>query len=255
MIITYAKTFSQDYRSLLEPRFEKKFLAYHKGFTPYHNKVRTSAVALKNIPQALKDWFRRRRISAPREKKILPLEQNYSGSERQWRKSYGAGFTMIEILVVISIMILLSSLLILYSRTGENQIILFRDQSRLITSLNMAKSLSIQRFNASSPSCAFGVHFSKTENAFLIFRDLAADCQNADHVYTDSGELFENYQLSSRIKFGETTLTDIIFTPPDPKILIDNDSNKIEATITLETLDGNASLKVKVNNAGQITTQ
>ena len=101
------------------------------------------------------------------------------------------GFTMIEILVVISIMILLSSLLILYSRTGENQIILFRDQSRLITSLNMAKSLSIQRFNASSPSCAFGVHFSKTENAFLIFRDLAADCQNADHVYTDSGELLK----------------------------------------------------------------
>ena len=47
-----------------------------------------SAVALKNIPQALKAWFCRRRISAPREKKILPLEQNYSGSERQWRKPY-----------------------------------------------------------------------------------------------------------------------------------------------------------------------
>jgi len=47
----------------------------------------TSAVALKNIPQALKDWSPRSGVSAPRGKKILPLEQNYSGSERQWRKS------------------------------------------------------------------------------------------------------------------------------------------------------------------------
>lgn len=165
------------------------------------------------------------------------------------------GFTILEMTVVISIMVLLSSFLILYSRTGENQIVLFRDQSRLITGLNRAKSSSIQSLDASNPSCAFGVHFSKAENAFLIFRDLATDCQNADHVYTDSGELFESYQLSPRIKFGEVTLTDIVFIPPDPKTIIDNDSNKTEATIVLETLDGKASLKVKINNVGQITTQ
>jgi len=165
------------------------------------------------------------------------------------------GFTLIEMLVVISIMALLSSFLILYSRAGENQIILFRDQARLITALNRAKSLSVQTFNAPQPSCAFGVYFSKTENAFLIFRDLALNCREADHVYTGSEELFESYQLSSKIKFGELTLINIAFIPPDPKTLIDNDLNKNEANITLETLDGKASLKVKVNNAGQITTQ
>lgn len=165
------------------------------------------------------------------------------------------GFTVLEMLVVISIVILLSSVLILYSRTGENQIVLFRDQSRLITGLNRAKSLSVQAFNAPDLSCAFGVHFSKTENAFLIFRDLATNCRDADHVYSDAGEIFENYPLSSRIQFGETTLTDIVFIPPDPVILIDNDFNKTEAMITLETLNGNASLTVRVNNAGQVTTQ
>lgn len=165
------------------------------------------------------------------------------------------GFTVLEMLVVISIIILLSSLLILYSRAGENQIILFRDQSRLIMVLNRAKSLSIQMFNAPESPCAFGVHFSQAENAFLIFRDLAVTCQNADHVYTETGELFERYQLSSKIKFGGLTLTDIVFIPPDPKTLIDNDPNKIDATVTLETLNGSASLRVKVNNAGQITTQ
>lgn len=164
------------------------------------------------------------------------------------------GFTVLEMLVVISIIILLSSFLILYSRSGENQIILFRDQAKLISILNRAKSLSIHMFNAPELSCAFGVYFSPVENAFLIFRDLTTTtCQNADHVYTDAGELFEKYQLSSRIKFGELTMTNIVFIPPDPKTLIDNDSNKTEAIITLETLDETASLEVKVNNAGQIT--
>ena len=172
-------------------------------------------------------------------------------------REYSRGFTVLEMLVVISIIVLLSSLLILYSRTGENQVILFRDQSRLITALNRAKSLSIQLFNTPEPPCAFGVHFS--QNSFLIFRDLAPDCQNVSHTYNDPGELFENYQLSSKIRFKQLdpqlTLTDIVFIPPDPKTLIDNDQNKTDATIILETLDGNASVKVKVNNAGQITTQ
>ncbi|MDP3052941.1 MAG: prepilin-type N-terminal cleavage/methylation domain-containing protein [bacterium] len=165
------------------------------------------------------------------------------------------GFTIIEMLVVISIMVLLTSLLILYSRTGENQIILFRDQARLIAALNRAKSLSAQLFSAPEPPCSFGVHFSQAENNFLIFRDLAADCQNSDNIYTGAGELFEKYQLSPQVKFGDLTLTNIVFIPPDPKTLIDNDPDKIEATITLQNLNGNASLKVKVNNAGQITTQ
>ncbi len=165
------------------------------------------------------------------------------------------GFTLVETLVVISIMVLLSSFLILYSRTGENQIILFRDQARLIAALNRAKSLSIQTFNVPQPSCAFGVHFSQAENSFVIFKDLAGDCLNSDNIYTGTGELFEKYQLSPRVKFADLALIDIIFIPPDPKTLIDNDSNKSEALITLQNLNGNVSLKVKVNNAGQITTQ
>lgn len=164
------------------------------------------------------------------------------------------GFTLIEMLVVISIMTLLSSLLILYSRTGENQIILFREQARVISILNRAKSLSVQMFNAPESPCAFGVNFSPT-GTFLIFRDLASDCRDADHKYSGTNELFEKYQLDSRIKFGELTLTNVIFIPPDPTTLIDDGSNKIDATITLQTLDASAFLKVKINNAGQITTQ
>ena len=43
----------------------------------------TSAVALKNIPQALKDWSPRSGGSAPRGKKMLRVEENNSGSGRE----------------------------------------------------------------------------------------------------------------------------------------------------------------------------
>jgi prepilin-type N-terminal cleavage/methylation domain-containing protein len=166
-----------------------------------------------------------------------------------------AGFTIIEMLVVIAIMALLTSLLILYSRSGENQVILFREQARLITALNRAKSLSVQLYNAPETPCGFGVHFS--QNSFLIFRDLAPDCANASHTYNDPNELFEDYQLSPKIRFrsldSAVTLSDIIFIPPDPKTIIDDDPNKAEAIVILETLDGNTSVEIKVNNAGQIT--
>jgi type II secretory pathway pseudopilin PulG len=165
------------------------------------------------------------------------------------------GFTMIEMLVVFFIMILLSSVLILYSRTGENQIILFKEQARIISILNRAKSLSTQMFSEPQPACAFGVNFSLNGNTFLIFRDSAPDCRNSDNIYSETGELFEKYQLDPKIKFGGLTLTNVIFIPPNPTTLIDDGSNKTEATITLQTLDAGASLKVKINNAGQITTQ
>jgi len=164
------------------------------------------------------------------------------------------GFTLLEMLVVISIVVLLSSLLVIYSHTGENQIVLFKDQSQLITILNRAKSLSIDSLQSSQPSCGFGVHFSKADNSFVIFRDLGADCQNADHVYTDAGEIFESYKLSPNINFQSITFTDIIFIPPDPTTLIDNNPNINDGTIILQSLDGSTSLKVKVNNFGQITT-
>lgn len=164
------------------------------------------------------------------------------------------GFTLAEMLVVISIIVFLSAILILYSHTGENQVVLFREQSRLILALNRAKSLSIQLFNTPQAPCGFGVHFSPANNNFIIFRDLAADCQTSDNIYTGSGEIFETYQLAPQIRFGETTLNDIIFIPPDPKTLLDNNPAKNDAIITLRTLSADNSLRVRVNSAGQITT-
>ncbi len=161
------------------------------------------------------------------------------------------GFTVIEMLVVIAILGIISATLITSMRVGERQIMLFREQARVISALSRAKSLSIATFGESgNVPCGFGVHFEPT--SFLIFKDLASDCGSADRVYSGPSEIFESFTLDSKVTFNALTLSDIVFIPPNPFIRIT--PNQDQATITIQTIDGSASKNVKINSAGQIST-
>ena len=69
------------------------------------------------------------------------------------------GFTTIEMLVVIGVMALMSSVLMVYGRTGERQINLFKEQARIISALSRAKYLSVSTFGKTDVPCGYGVHF------------------------------------------------------------------------------------------------
>ncbi|MDP1538756.1 MAG: hypothetical protein Q8M00_01875, partial [bacterium] len=64
-------------------------------------------------------------------------------------------FTTIEILVIIGILSLLSATLILYSRTAEHQIVLFKEQAKVISILSRAKSLSIVTYGKADVPCGY----------------------------------------------------------------------------------------------------
>lgn len=161
------------------------------------------------------------------------------------------GFTLVELLVVIGILSLLSATLILYSRAGERQITVFRDQARVISSLTRAKSLAVATFGQSGVPCGYGVSFA-APRTFLIFKDVAADCQSTDNRYSGPAELVEEFQLDANLMFEALTLSDVIFIPPEPKIIITPAQE--QAVITIMTNDGGSSATIKINNAGQIST-
>jgi len=160
-------------------------------------------------------------------------------------------FTTIEILVIIGILSLLSATLILYSRTGERQINLFKEQAKITEIISRAKSLSIATYGKLGVPCGYGVHF-EAPSAFLIFKDLAADCKDSDQKYSGAAEIYESFQLDSTIIFDSLSLSDIIFIPPDPTVIITPPQD--EATIIIKTIDGSKSIIIKVTNAGQIST-
>jgi len=160
------------------------------------------------------------------------------------------GFTIIEMIVIIGILSLLSAILVVYIRAGENQIILFKEQAKIIGILSRAKSLGISTFGRAGVPCGYGVHF-ETSGSFLIFKDLSGDCSDSDQKYSGSDEFYESFQLNPAVKFDTLTLSDVLFIPPDPSIVITPAQD--EATIIIKPVGAESSAAIKINSAGQIS--
>ena len=161
------------------------------------------------------------------------------------------GFTLIEMLFVLATIAILSTILIAYSRTGERQIIVFRDQTKIINALLRAKSLSLATFGKAGVPCGYGVHFEKPRT-FIIFKDIADDCSQADHKYSGSNEIVESMSLDRLVAFGDLTLSDVVFIPPDPIVIITPDQDP--ATLTIKAGEGASSAVIRITKAGQIST-
>ena len=105
------------------------------------------------------------------------------------------GFTFIEAIITMAILLMLTSMLLLYNRTGEKQIVLLREKSNVVGQILKARSLSINTFIQDEPICGYGVHFEN--DSYSLFRDRATDCLASDKTYTsaDSQELVEKFIL------------------------------------------------------------
>ncbi len=169
-----------------------------------------------------------------------------------------SGFTLVEVLVVISITVLLSAVLIVYNRSGESQIVLLKEQAKIIGILLRAKNLALQIYSPDGGGvvCGYGVHFDIVKSEFLIFKDLADLCASSDNKYSGLSEDLEKHLLDSRLKFLSSEFIDILFIPPDPTVIIDGDIDKSgQFSVTIESIDGVGIKKIGVNNSGQITAQ
>jgi prepilin-type N-terminal cleavage/methylation domain-containing protein len=172
------------------------------------------------------------------------------------------GFTLIEFLVVIATLSVLTSMLVVYSRTSEMQIKLITEQAKIIGVILRSKSLALQVFKEKeSPRapCGYGVRFDIANRRYLIFkdnRDAQGKCLGNDKKYTDSNEELAGqvFVLPNGINFSEPSSSfDLLFVPPDPKIYFDGQLAATDKTITIK-LD-NISASIKVNRVGQVTTE
>jgi len=169
------------------------------------------------------------------------------------------GFTLIELLVTISVTILLSGLLIGYTRTGEKQITLVTEQAKMVGIILRAKTLAIQASKEQAAPCGYGVNFvSPTE--YILFKKpkLPVGCDDPSNkrYANPANEKIQSFVLESGINISSInpSLQDIFFLPPDPKVFFDGQEPALgaEAVITLSA--DNISLAVHVNRVGQITT-
>jgi prepilin-type N-terminal cleavage/methylation domain-containing protein len=168
------------------------------------------------------------------------------------------GFSLTELLVVFAVIAILSSGLVIYNRVAERQIIIFKEQAKITSAVQKAKSLALGTFAKEETPCGYGVHFAEPDK-IIIFKEISPsgdrNCSDADNIYTSNNESFEELKLDKVIKFSGLELSDIVFIPPDPKVIINGSDSKDEALIKIKTTDNKGEKIIKVTNAGQITAQ
>lgn len=164
------------------------------------------------------------------------------------------GFTMIEILIVIATVSILSAAVLLYGRQSESQLILFKEQSRLVSEIYRAKAFSVETYNESSVPCGFGIHFT-APRTYVLYKDIAADCSLSNKSYSslDTDEVVTSNTLDAATSFGTLPVSDILFVPPDPTVFIDGVANFSGTAVIAIISEIGARLNVKINGAGQIS--
>ncbi|MDO8557522.1 MAG: type II secretion system protein [Candidatus Jorgensenbacteria bacterium] len=174
------------------------------------------------------------------------------------------GFTLVETIVVIGIMMLLSGLFVGYNRTADEQVALFKDQALLVGAINRAKALAQQKLsvdanNKALNACAFGVRIN-SERDFFIFADKKSSAnlpcindngQPASNYQYDLSEELESFSLDKRLSFTSGIGQDIIFVPPDLRL----EGSSLPFIITIQNADNSRIAKVTITQGGQINTE
>ncbi|MBI4085369.1 MAG: type II secretion system protein [Candidatus Liptonbacteria bacterium] len=181
------------------------------------------------------------------------------------KKCGSEGYTIIELLVVMAITALFSSILISYNHTSRQQIAFYAEQTKLIQSIFRAKSLALGSYVGSSASniCGYGVHIGYSEMSYSIFSYSKAgvtDCQGISSINPASENIISTFKLDNNVSFTTVIssgqrLDDVLFIPPQPLTLVGSGGSIIRngsAAVSLRTLDSSLSASININSAGLI---
>ncbi|MBI2003634.1 MAG: type II secretion system protein [Parcubacteria group bacterium] len=170
------------------------------------------------------------------------------------------GFTLIEVLVATFIIGVLSTVILLNFRTGQDQASLTRSAAAFETEIRKAQNLAVasSELGGSIP-CGYGLHYidNRTYSLYAGIAD-AANCQASNHNFqpgTDS--VYQNLKIIEQRAVFKNSFSDIFFEPPDPATYINNSRAAGASTVIelcLET-DLTVCRNLTVDTAGRIVIQ
>lgn len=177
-----------------------------------------------------------------------------------------AGFTLVEIMVVLAVTAMLSSLILVYNASTRETLRLFTEKARVAQLVLRAKSLAISTYTETGVTpCGYGLRFNRVTGSYALVAYRPASCRDRSRVDTsdDAYEVVQatTFELPSTIEFEDRgdakDVSYIIFIPPDPAVLIARDDGSL-----VEDGLGRVAMRIKgretdaivtINAAGQVT--
>jgi Tfp pilus assembly protein FimT len=162
------------------------------------------------------------------------------------------GFTLVETIVVIFIIVLLLGVVLANYRAGERQYSLLRSAHKLAQDLREAEKMAMAAeislvSQQCSPNYGYGLHFEKNTDSYFFF----IDC-NGNGNYDGNDTKILQIPLEPKISISglsPSNQVDVIFSPPDPTVTINPKADQAE--VTLQNID-NQTKTVIIYGSGAI---
>jgi type II secretory pathway pseudopilin PulG len=204
----------------------------------------------------------------------------FSKNDNTRKKQLLTGFTLLEIVVVTSIIMLLSVVVFVNYQGTEKDLALSRSVHKLSQDLRQVQEIAMScqktplEFGEQVfPKGGYGMYFIENSDSYILFADCDGDheyddwgpysCEDADYKLGQScDETLEVISLEQGIKIKELQVDSIqvnelpiTFIPPDPTIIISGaDSNQLAEIILCLKDNENITKNVTINKVGLIDT-
>lgn len=170
----------------------------------------------------------------------------------------GAGFTVIELLISISIIVILSAIVFINYKEGQKRLTLERAAYKLAQDIRGVQAKAGEELTdcigVTGYQYGYGIYFTTSQKYEYI---LFADC-DGDNIYDGGNEELSKIKLEKekgieiQSFFPVASRLDIVFVPPDPTVYINNNDPSLIANIILKIIDISSSKTITVNKAGLI---
>lgn len=175
-------------------------------------------------------------------------------------RKFCRGTTLIEMLVVISIVALITGIVLANYKVGQSNYYLLHTSQKLVSDLRRAQDLSLNvkkvTFSEGQDSLyGFGVHITSA-SSYEIFADKDAP-STADYGKLTSGDYtVETITLPKEIIFDlDSYLGDVFFSAPFGRLVVDGAPALSSVVLTLKIGSSGTSLKtITINVNGLITS-
>jgi len=171
-------------------------------------------------------------------------------------KNKQKGFTLIELIVVMAIIVILTTLVLANYRDGQKRYALSQSAQQLASDLRRIQNMAMNGvgISAASGRRGYGIYINLANNdSYIIYAD-----QNGNNTWQPSDELIEAINLANNVKItGVSTpneKADIYFESPDPTTYISNlgGSNNIIITLGMDSLANTETVTVTLAGVIQV---
>ncbi len=168
------------------------------------------------------------------------------------KKKKESGATLLELLVVMFILSLLSTIVLVGYRSGQKNYTLSQDTQKLASDLREAQNKALSGVDITGNYYGYGLYVADNATSYIIYGDV-----NGDSSYQGGDTTIETINLSDNIRVNEiaplSNEVDVFFESPNPTTYIDGESLAGKrATITLEIIDASLTKSVVISTAGLI---